>query len=156
MRKGKIEGYFTLEAALILPMVLAVISFILYLLFFQYNRCLMEQDMGILALRGALMQVENHADRVQQLQEMAEQQDWDKYLAWEMEEVTLTAGRGKVTVMRKGQIRTPFRKEGKESWWSTVAGYENHILSPEAFVRICHRLLNSEKENEEFAEEKGE
>ena len=156
MKKRKIDGYFTLEAALILPMVLAVILFVLYLLFFQYNRCLMEQDMGILALRGALMQTEDHDDRIRQLREMTAKQDWDKYLAWEMEEVTLSAGQGKMSVMRKGQIRTPFRGEGAAAGFSTVAAYENHILSPATFVRFCHSVLNRKGGNGLTAEEKGE
>ena len=38
-----VKGYFTIEAALILPFVTGVILVILYLLFFQYNRCLLVQ-----------------------------------------------------------------------------------------------------------------
>ena len=46
----KAGAYLTVEAALILPMVLGVIILVIYLLFFQYDRCLMEQNVGKLAL----------------------------------------------------------------------------------------------------------
>lgn len=42
------KGYFTVETSLILPMVLAVQVFLIYAMLRQYDRCLLEQDMGIL------------------------------------------------------------------------------------------------------------
>ena len=54
--RRKVDGFFTVEAAMVLSITLSAILLIIYLLFFQYNRCLMEQDMGTLALRGAVMQ----------------------------------------------------------------------------------------------------
>lgn len=144
--KKTVQGYFSVEAALILPLVLSVILLIVYLLFFQYNRCLMEQDMGILALRGAVMQVQDNVHRVEQLREMAEEANEGKYLAWEMGEVHLTVGKGRVIVERLGQMKVPFRKEDKEEvWWSTVAKYEDQIVSPVTFIRTYRRLVESGK-----------
>lgn len=40
------KGYFTVETSLILPMVLAVQVFLIYAMLRQYDRCLLEQDMG--------------------------------------------------------------------------------------------------------------
>jgi len=146
--KKTVEGYFSAEAALILPMVLSVILLIVYLLFFQYNRCLMEQDMGILALRGAVMQAEDNGVRAQQLSKMAEEMNVGKYLAWEMGEVHLTVGKGKVIVERLGKIKSPFMQEGQgEVWWSTGAKYEDQIISPVTVIRTYRRLVESGKKS---------
>ena len=53
MKIQQAEGYLTLEAALILPMLIAAILFVIYMLVFQYNRCLLEQDLGAMALWGS-------------------------------------------------------------------------------------------------------
>lgn len=51
----KKNAYFTVEAALVLPIVIAALLFVIYMMLFQYDRCLLEQDMGAIALWGALV-----------------------------------------------------------------------------------------------------
>ena len=41
MKIQQAEGYLTVEAALILPMLIAAILFVIYMLVFQYDRCLL-------------------------------------------------------------------------------------------------------------------
>lgn len=145
--KRRVKAYFSVEAALILPVVFVLILFIVYLLCFQFNRCLMEQDMGILALRGAVMQTQDNGERADELGKIAEQMNSGKYLAWEMEEVNFTIGKGKVIVERLGQMKVPFKKEDKgEVWWSTMAKYEDQIISPVAFVRTYRRMIEGGKD----------
>ncbi len=38
------DGYMTVEASLLMPMVLCVLVFVLYLSFYLYDRCTLEQD----------------------------------------------------------------------------------------------------------------
>lgn len=47
----KADAYFTVEAALIMPMVLALYVLIIYASFFMYDRCVAEQDAYILCMR---------------------------------------------------------------------------------------------------------
>lgn len=49
----KKNAYFTVEAALVLPIVIAALLFVIYMMLFQYDRCLLEQDMGAIALWGS-------------------------------------------------------------------------------------------------------
>lgn len=46
MKRKYYRAYFTVEAAVLYPVVLGVVLLMMYLLFFQYDRCLLEQDMG--------------------------------------------------------------------------------------------------------------
>lgn len=45
------DAYFTVDAALIMPMVLALYVLIIYASFFMYDRCIAEQDAYILCMR---------------------------------------------------------------------------------------------------------
>ena len=73
-----VRGYFTVEAALVMPVVLLGIALVMYLLIFQYDRCLLEQDTGVLALRGSAIQVEDSRERIRWLEQQAVQQDEQK------------------------------------------------------------------------------
>lgn len=139
----KVNAYFTVEAALILPMVLGVIVLIIYLWFFQYDRCLMEQDAGILALRGTIMEAEDNQERVRMLIKEAEQMNKKKYVAWEEKKGDFTIEKGKLQVKKAGELRFPFR--GLQFWngenvWEVEVVYENQLLSPVSMIRYYRKL----------------
>lgn len=79
MNEKEIEGYFSVEAALVLPIVLGVYLFLIILLFVQHDRCLLEQDMASMMIKAV-----NHAGTPKQqldyLQELTAQWDREKYL----------------------------------------------------------------------------
>ena len=79
IHRKKIEGYFTVEAAMVLPIVIAVILMIIYMWFFQYNRCLMEQDTAILALRGSILQAEEKEEVFSFVQAQYQERNKEKY-----------------------------------------------------------------------------
>lgn len=49
----KTDGYFTVEATLIMPVVLYVCIFIIYMGFYLYDKCVMKQDAYRAALTGS-------------------------------------------------------------------------------------------------------
>ncbi len=73
------SGYFTVEAAIVLPMVLGVYLFLIITLFVQYDRCILEQDMA-----SMMVKVSNHTGTPQQqlqyLQELTMAWDRESYL----------------------------------------------------------------------------
>ena len=64
-----IKRIFTVEAAVLYPIVLGVIVLMTYLLFFQYDRCLLEQDMGRAAVRSGSRWMQKKEELNRQLQE---------------------------------------------------------------------------------------
>lgn len=52
-RNNSADGYFTVEAAFIVPMALAVLVLALYMTFFAWGRCRMVQDALILSIRAS-------------------------------------------------------------------------------------------------------
>lgn len=131
------EAYFTVEAAMVMPIVLYVIIMILYLLFFQYNRCLLELDMGVFALRGSLAQAETDEDRAVLLRKQTTEVNKEKYIAWQFGEIQWKLEKGTLQVEQQGALEFPFTNE----LWSTEVNYENHILSPVSFLRYCRKLV---------------
>lgn len=47
------NGYFTVEATLLMPVVFFLILFIINMGFFQYNRCMVDEDIKIAGLRAS-------------------------------------------------------------------------------------------------------
>lgn len=74
-----VNGYFSVEAALVLPIVLGVYLFLIAILFVQYDRCLLEQDMASMLIKAS-----NRSGTPQQqleyLQELTTAWDREQYL----------------------------------------------------------------------------
>ncbi len=139
------EGYFTVEAALVLPMVLGVVLLIIYLLFFQYNRCLQEMDMGVLALRGRVLQTKNHEERMLQLREQADAVYTEKYLAWSRGRIELKLEKGTVSVKQCSHLRFPFGgMKHIGDIWETETEYTNHIISPVSVIRSYRKVIGGQ------------
>lgn len=139
----KVRAYFTVEAALVLPIVMGVILLMIYLWFFQYDRCLMEQDAGILALRGTTIEAPNNQERVRLLTKEARQIYGDKYVAWEGGKEAISIQEGKMRVKKAGRLRFPF--QGLQFWsgkdvWEAEALYENQLLSPMSIIRNYRKI----------------
>lgn len=144
MRKE--NGYFTVEAAMVFPIAFAVVLFVLYLLFFQYNRCIMEQDAGIIALQGASVSAENNEERIRLIRQAADELDMEKYVAWNDEEMELYLERGIVRVCDSGGVDVPFVLPGvKTNFWKSETEFRNYIFSPVSFIRNCRKVLGGNK-----------
>lgn len=78
-KQRKIDGYFTVEAALVLPIVMSVYVFLIAVLLLQYDRCQLEQDMAAILLKAG----SNPGTPQQQsvyLQSLTAEWDREKYL----------------------------------------------------------------------------
>lgn len=53
MLNKKVNGYMTVEASFVMPVVLFLYLLVILLAFFLYNRCVISQDLYLLALRGS-------------------------------------------------------------------------------------------------------
>lgn len=142
MKMKKIDAYFTVEAALVLPIVIAAILLTIYLFFFQYDRCLMEQNTGKLALRGCANPFADGDEVVKNLAVQSREKD-ERFLAWEMKEAQITFKRNRISVKREGNLMFPFR--GLIFWngsntWSSECVYENIRVTPVQFIRNCRKI----------------
>lgn len=92
MNRKEVEGYFSVEAALVLPIVLGIYLFLIILLFIQHDRCIMEQDMASMLIKAV-----NHEgtpkQQLEYLQELTAQWDRKQYL-WIQQEPPYCTIRG--------------------------------------------------------------
>lgn len=135
------EGYFTVEATLIMPLVLYVCFFIIYTGFYWYDRCLMQQNAYRAALAGSSIYRDDNqivyntaADTIAELSQ-------GKYIAADyMSNVTVQS---RVSVTIRGQVRIPFRGlaglVGKENW-EIAESVESQCINPVIFIRTCRML----------------
>jgi len=147
--KTNVEAYFTVEAAFVLPVVFGVMMLVIYLLMFQYNRCLQEQDMGALAMKGCSIQAEDKEELMKIVQEYSGAIDAEKYLAWERDEGSIILEGTSIKVERKGKLAFPFGEllgwNGKQEW-QTITTFENQRLSRVSFLRACRKVrMNAHK-----------
>ena len=83
--KKNLHGYFTVEAAMIIPIVIFIIAFLIYAAFLVYGRCIMVQDSYLLALEASLVPDINDPDTY--VREKAVQRLGRKYFGNDLPEV---------------------------------------------------------------------
>ncbi len=153
----KKNAYFTVEAAMVFPVALGTVLFIVYLLLFQYDRCLMEQDLGALALWGSRVKAEDSKGLQDLIQKRTSEIYWDKYTAWRMLALDVKMEHNRIAVTGKGQLAFPV--PGVNFWnrdniWKAEAGYRFWRISPADFIRSCNKVKTWRRteEQEEDAE----
>ena len=150
MQKKKYGAYFTVEAAVLYPIVLGVILLMLYLLFFQYDRCLLEQDMGSAAVKGGSRWMQKKEEVNRQLLEEDMFFDERKYIAWETELPRWKLEKSYITVEQTGRLLYPFSAlTGNPRYWSTKASFQVNRSSPVDFVRKYRRYEEKTEETTE-------
>jgi len=127
------KGYFTVEAALIFPIVLWIYLMLIELVIFQYDRCIQEQDIGILAFRGALMLEEEKEQVLRTLQENNIYKD--KYVLFQQDAPHILLDKNRISVKGEGILMADIALTAK-------ASYENERINPVIFIRTYRKLLD--------------
>lgn len=150
------NGYLTVEASLIMPIVLYVCIFVIYTGFFMYDRCLMRQDAYRAALMGSSIYRDNNQNVYNTAYDAMSGFVEEKYIAAEYKyEMTVQST---VKVLIEGSIQMPFggiaEFIGAEKWQIQETG-ESKCINPVIFIRTCRGLENKfEKQNKNQKKEK--
>lgn len=139
----KENAYLTVEAALVFPMVLGAVLFVVYMLLFQYDRCLFEQDLGAIALYGSLVRDSDTMGVKEKIQERVGKLYREKYAAWNITSLDASLDKNRFSVRGSGELSFPlpgWNIWGGSSLWDTQAEYEYCRLSPVTFIRKCHKF----------------
>lgn len=130
----RIDGYFTVEAAMVLPVVIGTIVFIICLQLFLYDRCLMEQDVDMLAVQ-AVKEYQGNAEQTRAaVLEWKDQNLTDKYMGWRREDLTLSKRFGKLKLEQDGELITDY------GLWKANVWSENRLLNAAYFLRGCRKI----------------
>ncbi|MBR1703689.1 MAG: hypothetical protein IJ716_17385 [Lachnospiraceae bacterium] len=143
MKKNRMmDGYFTVEAALLFPFVTGVILLVIYMLFWEYDRCLMEQSTAMLALRGCTLQITEEKYLAAEVLRQSREDD-KPYVAWNLQEAKICVKGNEFIVSRAGSLKFPFK--GLDFWnggnsWEYEVCYENCRINPVLFIRSFKKL----------------
>lgn len=143
----KQNAYFTAEAALVLPLVMGAVIFTVFLFIFQYDRCLLEQDMNMLAVWAGTAPAENAGDLETIIRRKTSEISQDKYIVWETDALQITVKGDEVTVDGGGSLTFPlpewnFFETGNV--WSARTRRETLRISPADFVRLYRKITGGE------------
>ncbi len=152
------NGYFTVEAAMVFPVALGTVLFIVYMLIFQYDRCLLEQDMGALALWGSRVRAESSAELRSLIQKQTNEIYKDKYAVWKMLVLDVKLEHNRFTATGKGQLAFPvpgMNFWNRENVWTAEAEYRFWRILPTDFVRLCNRVKTWWETEDEIEDAEG-
>lgn len=140
------NAYFTVEAALVLPMVMSAMLVGIYLFCYQYDRCLLEQDMGSLLIWGSAIAAENVGETekiAESLRQRAAQINRVKYAAWKLTAIDIRLERNDLSLTGQGELAFPipgWNLWNQDNLWEAQVSYESSWLSPVFYVRQYRKL----------------
>lgn len=152
LMKYGVNGYFTLEAAFILSLVFWIILLIIFLAFYQYNRCLLTQDTYRIALRGSQLKKTSEQDIKLKIQDEITNWYYEKYVAclWKNPQVEITSK--KVSISNYAEVLCPTIPQGLVSdnkLWKIDIEKNSKRTNPVNIIRNCRIIekIQTNKEN---------
>lgn len=127
--KKEVSAYMTVEATLIVPFVMYISIFLLYLGFFQYDRCLLRQDAYRAALYGSSIYRTDNGEVYNAAFDRAKQLTEGKYIGADCS----------ITVKVQNQVEVTLTGNSVESGSSKC-------INPVFFIRSCRQLLPEKTE----------
>lgn len=141
--KGKENAYFSLEACLILPLVFYVLIFLIYVGFYQYNQCLLHQDIYRFLIRGNQVRFMDNYGVAEKLKEEEATWYYEKYMLCSWGSKTIEVEHGSIRLAQAGVLRVPFSVltewTGKPEWKFSVDA-KGCRVRPTETIRNCRRL----------------
>mgnify|MGYP000166999958 FL=1 len=148
--KKESDAYFTVEAAILYPIILSVILLMTYLLLFQYDRCLLEQDIGKATVLSGSKWTLTKEQLNDYMQKKALHFNEEKYIAWENEDPLWNLEKNDVILEKTGRLRYPFAGMGtQEKHLSAKASFQVDRISPVFWLRRSRNVQNKRDNTEE-------
>lgn len=142
------NAYFTVEAALVLPLVMGAMIMGLYLFCYQYDRCILEQDVGSLLIYSCALATEN-AGSTEDIRENIELRagalNHTKYAAWELTALDIKIEKNRISLTGQGQLTFPvpdWNFWNKDNVWEAKVSYDSSRLSPVYYIRQYRKVHN--------------
>lgn len=149
---GKIKGSSTIETSLIMPMILTIFSFLIYLSFFLYNRVEITADAYACALRGSQMEQETAKETYQFMKEESAKLMDGNLLAVKKYGEQIKVKGDDIQVTYNVSIQVPgeviLSNLFKDNSWDYTITKKTKKLQPVLFIRNCRKISNIDKKLE--------
>ncbi len=136
----------TVEAALIMPIVLFVLVFVIYSGFAMYDRCVMEEDAVIAVLRGSNLFRSTSEEIADHIQEECIRPEGEEVMMLDDFQGRVRADLLKVEVTMEASVTVPFRgllDDGGDPFWKIEVKAEAPRYHPGRFLRLIKSVENS-------------
>lgn len=141
--KNTLHGYMTLEAALMMPLVWFCIFSLIFMGFFQYDRCIAEQDGRLMVLRATELRGKDEEEVIRTVLKEGELAGNKKLLFSKGIEKELHMSDDRAKIKISGGVNTilnNFVEAEKLTVFSYTAEYEIKKYDPVGFIRTCRRI----------------
>jgi len=145
MFKKEEKAYMTIEASLIIPVIVGGIIFVLYLGIFLYNSGTIKQTAYIAALRGSQMKNMSQKEMETYVEKQIDELLFQQILAREDMKKEIDISMGKVTVKIGTDVKMPFANllSAKIDFWEINGeGYANRV-DPIEIIRGVRKINGS-------------
>ena len=141
--KNTLNGYMTVEAALLMPMVWFSLFFVMFAGFFLYDRCIAEQDSKIIVMRASEERETDEAKVIRKVMEKGDLAGKKKLLFSNGVQKELHISDEKAKIKKRGGVNTVLNglvKEGDLGMFAYSSEYEAEKNDPVGFIRRCRRI----------------
>ncbi len=132
------KAFFTVEAACILPVVLGVYVFLIYGMFYQYDRCLLEQDVALLVLEEEWSAAAGTEDAI------SSQHGTEEYPAFTWRGDGLVKEQGQIKAWAEGLVNMPLGGLGMRTGngrWELEVSFSCTEVRPAEWIRLSKKIM---------------
>lgn len=140
----KRNAFLSVEAAIVVPLAVSAILLAVSLFVFQYDRCLMEQDMAAQAVKAASVEARSNEELADKIRLQTAGLYRNKYVAWDMILLDIKMKKGIIEAVGEGGFRFPlpgWNLWNEDNIWSVRSEYKAHRVSPVTFIRNCRKII---------------
>ncbi len=141
--KNTLHGYMTVEASLMMPIIWFSLFFMIFTGFFQYDRCIAEQDGRLIVMRASDLREQDEAKVIRKVMEKGELAGKKKLLFSNPVQKEFHMSGDKPTVRISGKVNTILGSLIRKSplhIFTYGAEYETEHYDPVRFIRLCRRV----------------
>lgn len=141
--QGKENAYLTVEACIIMPIVFYTIIFLIYVGFYNYNKCVLQQDIFRMLLRGNQDKFSSNEEVAQKIKEEDAKWYYDKYVLCRWEDKLIEVSHGEIRIRQQAAMETStpvlIKWLGRE-WWKVDCDFTCTRIRPTNIIRDCRKL----------------
>lgn len=159
IKNKRLKGSSTIELSLIMPMLLTIFAFLIYLSFFLYNRVQVTANAYICALKGSRMEQEGAQETYQHMKKESNKLMEDSLLAIDeyKEQIEIKGNDIQVTYDISQQVPGSVILSNifSQSVWNFQITKRTKKLQPVFFIRNCRKITNMKKKAGEDIKDEG-
>lgn len=137
------DAFITIEYTLLLPVLLLLYTFLIYIGIYQYDQCILQTNMYLLGSKGAALYIETPEEKLQCLQEIEQHLYYDKYLLAEQLQTAYSVKGNRIQLNGSGKVFHPLSVFGLGgTYWELHAKSEATAASGANILRLCKQAKN--------------